>query len=335
MLQLIDYTRLTVQSAVEQWQSVLDRSAIDPGRRQPNFTPVETLLCFGLGLIGHANSAGKVNIRESDPTAVKLAALVKRSPGSLALKLANLDGRRQNAAKYEQELWIALTSDLPLFEHLYEVIMTAGRRLGLSNELLPDFLGWESNTLQSFLDADRVSNEELYASIESDIVRVHEISPRDVARETERAMLGTARIGQKQFARSVLENCEFVCVFCGLGFRSAGLPSSRMLVASHIKSWRFSANAERVDPLNGLAACPTHDAAFDSFLLTIGPTLNIVPSLVLAAAIRSDPLVARNFGGGGLATDLVLSARALSPKSEYLEWHRRASEATHQIQSQP
>ncbi|WP_407664684.1 HNH endonuclease [Micromonospora tarensis] len=33
-----------------------------------------------------------------------------------------------------------------------------------------------------------------------------------------------------------------------------------MLVASHIKPWRVSTHAERLDPRNGLAACPTHDA---------------------------------------------------------------------------
>ena len=41
----------------------------------------------------------------------------------------------------------------------------------------------------------------------------------------------------------------------------------RMLVASHIKPWKDSSPRERLDHRNGLAACPTHDAAFDAGLL--------------------------------------------------------------------
>jgi putative restriction endonuclease len=37
-----------------------------------------------------------------------------------------------------------------------------------------------------------------------------------------------------------------------------------MLIASHIKPWRISTSTERLDVRNGLAACPTHDIAFDT-----------------------------------------------------------------------
>jgi putative restriction endonuclease len=37
-----------------------------------------------------------------------------------------------------------------------------------------------------------------------------------------------------------------------------------MLLAGHIKPWRDSTPIERLDPRNGLAACPAHDVAFDT-----------------------------------------------------------------------
>jgi predicted restriction endonuclease len=39
-----------------------------------------------------------------------------------------------------------------------------------------------------------------------------------------------------------------------------------MLVAGHIKPWKDSTSAERMDLRNGLAACLSHDLAFDTGL---------------------------------------------------------------------
>ena len=316
---------MTQASATSQWRSILDRSSPRRGIRQPDFTPIETLLCFGLGLIGNRSPAGNVNIRESDPSAIALADLFRRSPGSLALKLANLDGRRAHTAKNEGLLWIELTHDLVRFESLYEIILDAARSIGLDQSQLPDFLGLESNTLQAFLEADRVSNEELRESIDEDLDEWRSENPDDDFIRTEKALLGTARVGQAQFARRVLSNCNFVCVFCGLGFRSAGLPSSRMLIASHIKPWRHSLNSERVDSSNGLAACPTHDAAFDSFLITLNPALEIVASSELLLAILHDAVVARNFSNLGMSNKLILDDCAKPPSESYVQWHFQES----------
>ena len=51
-----------------------------------------------------------------------------------------------------------------------------------------------------------------------------------------------------------------------------GMPQQnrhRLLIASHIKPWRDSTPAERLDARNGIAACPIHDAASDTGLLTV------------------------------------------------------------------
>lgn len=98
---------------------------------------------------------------------------------------------------------------------------------------------------------------------------------------TERILEGVARIGQHRFAAGVLANCGGSCVFCG--FKPAGLEGHRLMVPSHIKPWRESTDRERLDIANGLAACPTHDAAFDTGLLYVNGGLRVHRSPKLAA----------------------------------------------------
>jgi putative restriction endonuclease len=49
----------------------------------------------------------------------------------------------------------------------------------------------------------------------------------------------------------------------------------RMLLAGHIKPWQDSSAAERLDPRDGLAACPSRDVAFDTGMLTVTADLKI------------------------------------------------------------
>ncbi|WP_166786454.1 HNH endonuclease [Cryobacterium sp. TMT2-15-1] len=321
MLELHDYLDLTFANAVAQWSGVLQRECVPAGRNQEDFTPVETLLCFGLGLIGNRSKSGNINIPESSPDAKRLGALFKRSPGSLSLKLANLDGRRPHRAKHEQQLWIKLTQDGFQFEMLYALILDAGRSVGLDEEKLPDFLGVEDNRLQIVFEADAVSDDDLLASLEGDFAMLPGRGEDIDIRDTERALLGTARVGQQQFARKVLTNSDFACVFCGLSTRSAGLPSSRLLIASHIKPWSKSGGGERVDPRNGLAACPTHDAAFEAYLISVDAAGRIVRSAALDRAIASDNSWRHNFGSNGLAPRLRMPSTATMPSARYTDWH--------------
>lgn len=318
MLELRDYLAITVDQAAAQWRSMLERT---DKKRQDDFTPVETLLSFGLGQLGNISPSGNVNIPESDPNASKLAAIAKRRTSSIAAKLANLDGRRPHGAKYEQQLWNTLSNDPSLYMHLYETAIRGARQIGIEEDRLPDFLGLESKTLEAVVEADRVSTADLREAIDGEVRQWELENPGSNPIDTERSMLGTARIGQQQFARRVLGNCGFVCVFCGLGFRDSGLPASRMLIASHIKSWRESNNSERLDYLNGIAACPTHDAAFDSFLLTVSSDMKIVLGPALARAVAADFAIAEHFGPGGVAPALILSDMSVPPLRAYLAWH--------------
>jgi putative restriction endonuclease len=123
------------------------------------------------------------------------------------------------------------------------------------------------------------------------------------------------------FAAHVLANCGSQCVFCG--FRPAPAVAKRMLLAGHIKPWKDSTPAGRLGPRNGLAACPAHDVAFDTGLLTVNGGLRIHAAHSLAGAVQSDPLARQYYGRSPLRETLVLPAGAQPPARRYLDWHRQ------------
>jgi putative restriction endonuclease len=137
---------------------------------------------------------------------------------------------------------------------------------------------------------------------------------------TERLVLGAVRVGQHRFATDVLHNCGDTCVFCGFAVPEA--PPSGLLRASHVKPWRDSSHKERLDIANGLAACPTHDAAFDTGLLTVADDLTIVQSARLLVARAHSPAVEQFFGVPPLHPRIQLPAAATVVDKAYLDWHQ-------------
>ena len=91
-------------------------------------------------------------------------------------------------------------------------------------------------------------------------------------------------------------------------------------MASHIKPWAVSDDVERLDPHNGVAACPTHDAAFDSGLITINGGLRVHRSPSLERSAAADPKVDAYFGDT-LAARLLVPDGADGPGRPYLDWH--------------
>ncbi len=78
--------------------------------------------------------------------------------------------------------------------------------------------------------------------------------------ETQRLQLAKARIGQGLFRKRVIL-IDSAC-------RVTGVTDMRVLVASHIKPWRSSNNAERINGYNGILLSPHVDALFDDHLIT-------------------------------------------------------------------
>jgi putative restriction endonuclease len=98
--------------------------------------------------------------------------------------------------------------------------------------------------------------------------------------------------------------------------------AQRMLLVGHIKPWRDSSNRERLDLSNGLAACPSHDVAFDTGLLTVEDDLRIRLAAWLSEAVRVDLLARQYYESPPMLTTLRLPQTVKRPGTRYLEWHR-------------
>lgn len=95
-----------------------------------------------------------------------------------------------------------------------------------------------------------------------------------------------------------------------------------MLTASHIKPWKDSNNDERLDTRNGLTACPTHDIAFDTGLITVDDDFRIQYASGVEADFASEPPLRAALGKPPLFDKLVLPTSAARPDFAYLDWHR-------------
>lgn len=95
-----------------------------------------------------------------------------------------------------------------------------------------------------------------------------------------------------------------------------------LLVASHIKPWRDSTDRERLDTANGIAACPTHETAFDAGLPWVNGGYRIHSIEVLALAVRADSGMVASFGRPPLGERLLVPATGEPSGAAYLGWHR-------------
>ena len=306
------YLELAVSRAPDQFRALIDRQPAD-GRRQVDFIPVETLLCLAAAFRVNHRSFGGSTAHLAGKPVPELARLFKRRPSSVLAKMANLDGSRSHGAVLDASVGARLREQPTLFTGVYRELLRAARVEGIGPDQLPDFLGLEESG-----ELELLGQEELAALGMGELLSDSDEVAEDP--ETERIRAAAARIGQHFFAESVLRNCGDSCVFCGLAPAMFG--ARRMLMAGHIKPWRDCSSRERLDPTNGLAACPSHDVAFDTGLLTIEDDLRITLARSLSAAVASDALARHYYGRPPLLPELQLPKGARLPNPKYLDWHR-------------
>ena len=87
--------------------------------------------------------------------------------------------------------------------------------------------------------------------------------------------ISRARVGQGRFRKDLLDYWQGACAVTLLR-----LPD--ILKASHIKPWRVSSNAERLDPFNGLLLLPQYDELFDSGWISFLDDGTMLVSRILA-----------------------------------------------------
>ncbi|MBO4139115.1 HNH endonuclease [Micromonospora tulbaghiae] len=311
-----DYFAISQNAARAQWRSILTRPWAIKGARQVAFTPVETLLCLAASLlVNHRRYGGSTAHRAEEPVP-SLAQLFKRPNSSILAKMANLDGSRRHGARHEMEVAAHLLGDQDELATVYRIVVRAARDVGITEDDLPDFLYLEHDDVPLIL----LGQDELSTTDIADAVQTEHPDVTDQL--TELLLITAARIGQHRFARDVLRNHGHRCVFCGLAVTVEDRRAPRMLVASHIKPWRKSSPQERLDVTNGLTACPTHDVAFDTGLLTVNGGLRIHIHNDLHRRVDADPALHAAFGRPPLAERLLLPDGALPPQRTYLDWHR-------------
>ena len=81
--------------------------------------------------------------------------------------------------------------------------------------------------------------------------------------QTEVQAIVDVRRGQERFRADLLQYWQGRCAL-------TGIDRPELLIASHIKPWHVSSNAERVDPFNGLLLTVHVDALFDRALISFG-----------------------------------------------------------------
>ncbi len=317
-----DYLGLGLDAARDQWRAIIARKPVLEGR-QVDFTPVETLLCLAASLVvNHRKYGGSTAHRAEEPVP-SLAKLFRRPNSSILAKMANLDGSRRNGAKHEIEVSARLLGTPGLLSETYVLLLKAARDVGIAVDNLPDFLSLEEDSGDLLLlGQDELVESDLEAAVEDTVVSWVQSQSHLDERLTQRLLVAAARIGQHRFATEVLRNHGHRCVFCGLAVRVGGKRAQQMLIASHIKPWRVSNSAERLDPSNGLTACPTHDVAFDTGLITINGGLRIHLHPQLEQAATDDDAARAAFGRPPLKDRLLLPVDAPAPGAGYLAWHR-------------
>jgi putative restriction endonuclease len=316
--ELADYLDLTVGQARQQFRELMRRNPVSTGR-QVTFLPVETLLCLAASfLVNHRHFGGATAHRAPEPVP-SLARLFHRPPSSVLAKMANLGGSRSHGGKHDVLAGAILRDEPAHFTHVYRTLLTAARAEGIAADRLPDFLSLEYGGEFTLLGQNELSPSALENAFKDQIAKAA-AEGTWTEPQTEQILLAAARVGQHLFAQNVLSNCGQQCVFCGL--KPASFGAKRMLLAGHIKPWKDSTPTERLDSRNGLAACPSHDVAFDTGLLTVDPALQIHLSSALATAVRGDPLTRQYYGRPPLLDAIVLPANAQPPARKYLDWHR-------------
>lgn len=111
------------------------------------------------------------------------------------------------------------------------------------------------------------------------------------------------RRGQGIFRLNLLKLWKKCCV--------TGDSNGELLIASHIKPWRFSNNFERLDKFNGLLLTPTLDRLFDKGLITFDCNNG---KILLSKELKDIELL-------GINSDMRINL--FEENKKYLEYHNK------------
>ncbi|TYB79799.1 HNH endonuclease [Bizionia myxarmorum] len=197
-----------------------------------NWTREETIVAFNVYCKIPFKSSSK-----SNPTVIKYANIIGRSPSALNMKIGNF-------GRLDPELKKKGITGLINGSKLEEVVWN-------------EFNGnWERLAYES---------EELIAKFQNK--EIEEISFENFPKGKERETTIKARVNQSFFRSTILSSYNLKCCITGLS-----IPD--FLVASHIKPWSKDID-NRTNPHNGLCLNSIHDKAFDKGFITVTPDFKV------------------------------------------------------------
>ena len=171
-------------------------------------------------------------------------------------------------------------------------------------QLLPIFRQYNAQGHHMYSSAIKKFAEYLAAGYAGDVeTDIDAILDDTAVTATERHDLVKCRIGQGTFRQKLIALWKACAV---TGYADIGL-----LVASHIKPWRNSTNAERLNPFNGLLLTPNLDRVFDAGLITFRPD-----GLIELSPLLSNPMQL------GVQTGMRLALA--SEHEHFMTFHRTA-----------
>lgn len=112
-----------------------------------------------------------------------------------------------------------------------------------------------------------------------------------------------ARVGQGVFRSKLIKRWA--------GCAVTGCSDLRVLVASHIKPWSKSTNAQRLDPNNGLLLTPNIDRLFDQGLISFSDRGRIMLSGLLSPKVMAQ-----------LGIEVGMSFRIAAAHKPFMAFHR-------------
>lgn len=225
-------------------------------------------------------------MHKTNAAIIEMAALIGRTPSSVALKLGNfasfdptLKARgikgAANASKLDKAIW----------DEFYN--------------------NWDNALLQS---------EEMLAQKQhSTIEKINEIDLEQLPKDgKEKERLIKTRINQSLFRKIVLATYNNQCCI-------TGLQQPDLLIASHIVPWSKNESI-RLSPMNGLCLNALHDKAFDTGLIAIRPEDY---TIILSDRLKQKKAIGRALETNFIAYEkqpIILPDKFL-PKPEFLDYH--------------
>ena len=203
--------------------------------KSKNWTREETIVAFNVYCKIPFKNSSKTN-----PTIIKYANVIGRSPSALNMKVGNF-GRLDPELKKQG-------------------IVGLGNGSKLDEVVWNEFQGnWDKLAFESELLIAKFQNKKIEETIETENFEF----PIGIEREA----LIKQRVNQSFFRSTILSSYNLKCCITGLS-----IPV--FLVASHIIPWKTD-EINRLNPSNGLCLNSIHDKAFDRGFITVTPDYKI------------------------------------------------------------